>query len=206
LQGRPDILAGEVLTKPPSQKRSRGKREALVASASELFAQHGFEATGIEAIAARAGIAVGGFYQHFASKRQLLLVLMDTLLRDLEGLDFAPAGPGASSRETVETLVRTGLQVDWAHSGVYRAWREAVLTDARVAEADARVARWTRGRIAAALTVVAGLPGARRDVNVAVLAAVLDALFWRVAETPVEERPAVTETVVDLIVHAVLHD
>jgi len=206
LQGRPDILTGEVLAKPPSQKRSRGKRDALVAAALELFAQHGFEATGIEAIAARAGIAVGGFYQHFASKRQLLLVLMDMLLRDLEGLDFALAGPGASSREAVEALVRTGLQADWAHAGVYRAWREAVLTDATVAAADARVTRWTSGRIAAALSVVGTLPGARRDVNVAVLAAVLDALFWRVAETPVEERPAVTEVVVALIVHTVLQD
>ncbi len=195
-----------MLAKAPSQRRSRGKRNALVAAASELFAQHGFEATGIEAIAARAGIAVGGFYQHFASKRQLLFVLMDMLLRDLEGLDFAPAGPDAGSRETVEALVRTGLRVDWAHAGVYRAWREAVLTDATVAEADARVAAWTRGRIAAALTLIAGLPGARPGVDVPVLAAVLDSLFWRVAETPVEARQAVTEVVVDLIVHAVLAD
>jgi AcrR family transcriptional regulator len=205
LHGRPDILAGEVLSKPPSQQRSRGKRDALVAAALELFGQHGYEATGIEAIAARAGIAVGGFYQHFASKRQLLLVLMDMLLRDLEGLDFAPAGPIASSRETVEALVRTGLQADWAHAGVYRAWREAVLTDATVAAADVHVTRWTSGRIAAALTAIGNLPGAR-DVDVAALSAVLDALFWRVAETPVEERPAVTEVVVALIVHAVLHD
>jgi len=194
-----------VLAKAPSQKRSQDKRDALVAAALELFAQHGFEATGVEAIAARAGIAVGGFYQHFASKRQLLLVLMDMLLQDLEGLDFAPAGAGASSRETVEVLVRTGLQADWAHAGVYRAWREAVLTDATVAEADVRVTRWTSGRIAAALTAIGSLPGAR-DVDVAALSAVLDALFWRVAETPVNERAAVTEVVVDLIVHAVLHD
>jgi hypothetical protein len=81
-----------------------------------------------------------------------------------------------------------------------------VLTDATVAEADARVAAWTRGRIAAALTLIAGLPGARPGVDVPVLAAVLDSLFWRVAETPVEARQAVTEVVVDLIVHAVLAD
>jgi len=195
-----------VLAKAPSQKRSRDKRDALVAAASELFGQRGFEGTGIEAIAERAGIAVGGFYQHFASKRQLLLVLMDMLLRDLEGLEFAPAGPGAGSRATVEALVRGGLQADWAHAGVFRAWREAVLTDPAIAAADEQVTRWTSGRIAAALTAIGSLPGARRNVDVAALSTVLNAVFWRVAETPVEERPAVTEVVVDLIVHAVLQD
>src|SRR5690348_3536013 len=75
----PDLLAGQQLPPPPQQERSRRKRHALLQSALALFAQRGYEDTTIEDIARQAGVAVGGFYQHFASKRQILLVLMDSL-------------------------------------------------------------------------------------------------------------------------------
>src|SRR5438132_1312149 len=74
---RPDLLAGQHLPPPPQQERSRRKRDALLQSALALFAERGYEQTSIEDIAHQAGVAVGGFYQHFTSKRQILLVLMD---------------------------------------------------------------------------------------------------------------------------------
>src|SRR5437764_12820647 len=79
---RPDLLAGQHFPAPPQQERSRRKREALLQSALVLFAERGYEQTSIEDIAHQAGVAVGGFYQHFASKRQILLVLMDRLLQE----------------------------------------------------------------------------------------------------------------------------
>src|SRR4051794_39058177 len=82
---RPDLLAGEQFPPPPQQDRSRRKREALLNAALEMFAEHGYERASIEAIARRAGVAVGAFYQHFTSKRQILLVLMDRLLEEVEG-------------------------------------------------------------------------------------------------------------------------
>jgi AcrR family transcriptional regulator len=51
-------------------------------SALALFAERGYEETSIKEIACQAGVAVVGFYQHFASKRQILLVLMDRLLQE----------------------------------------------------------------------------------------------------------------------------
>src|SRR6266446_8338311 len=79
---RPDVLAGQQLPPAPQQERSRRKREALLISALALFAERGYEQTSIEDIAHHAGVAVGSFYQHFASKRQILLVLMDRLLQE----------------------------------------------------------------------------------------------------------------------------
>ncbi len=81
----------------PSQRRSRLKREALLRATLELFERNGYEATAIGAIARRAEIAVGGFYQYFRSKRQLLLVLMNELLQKLE--QARHAAPGRRSQE-----------------------------------------------------------------------------------------------------------
>ncbi len=200
------MLADEALPKPPIQDRSRRKREALLAAAMHLFAERGFEAAGIDAIAARAGVAVGGFYGHFGSKRQLLLVLVDRLIAEMDGLDFGLVLQVEDERKAVEGLVRSGLRADWAHAGVYRAWREAVLGDPTLDELNQRVEHWSRTRIELALTAIRRFPSARRDVDVEALANILNALFWRVAETPESERARVADALVDMIVRAVLHD
>src|SRR6266496_6831829 len=87
-RARPDVLAGQELPPAPQQERSRRKREALLEKALALFAERGYEQTSIEEIARAAEAAVGGFYQHFTSKRQILLVLMDRLLQDVSLLTW----------------------------------------------------------------------------------------------------------------------
>jgi AcrR family transcriptional regulator len=200
------VLADEELPKPPTQDRSRRKREALLAAAMHLFAERGYEATGIDAIAARAGVAVGGFYGHFGSKRQLLLVLVDRLIAEMDGLDFSLVLQAEDERKAVEGLVRSGLRADWAHAGVYRAWREAVLGDPALDELNRRIDDWSRTRIELALTAIGRFPRARRDLDIEALAAILNGLFWRVAETPESERARVADALVDMIVRAVLND
>ena len=44
---------------------------ALVDAARELFAQDGFAATSLDAVAARANVTKGAVYHHFDGKRQL---------------------------------------------------------------------------------------------------------------------------------------
>src|SRR5215471_5368697 len=90
LTRRPNLLAGEDLPPAPVQERSLEKRARLKAAALALFGERGYEGAAIEEIASRAGLAVGGFYQHFRSKRQLLLALMDELLEKLSRLDLRP--------------------------------------------------------------------------------------------------------------------
>ncbi len=73
-----------VNTKRPYRSRRREQqaletREAILASARSLFAERGFAATTIEAIAERAEVAVPTVYFVFRSKRGILSTLLDLL-------------------------------------------------------------------------------------------------------------------------------
>lgn len=52
-------------------ERTEATTAALVDAARELFASEGYEATSLDAVAARAEMTKGAVYHHFAGKRQL---------------------------------------------------------------------------------------------------------------------------------------
>ncbi|OKI44729.1 TetR/AcrR family transcriptional regulator [Micromonospora sp. CB01531] len=52
-------------------------REALLDAACEEFDARGYAATGVAAIATRAGAPKGSFYNHFASKEELALASLE---------------------------------------------------------------------------------------------------------------------------------
>jgi AcrR family transcriptional regulator len=52
-------------------ERTEATTAALVAAARELFARDGYDATSLDAVAARAGVTKGAVYHHFEGKRQL---------------------------------------------------------------------------------------------------------------------------------------
>ncbi len=52
-------------------ERTEATTAALVDAARELFARDGYEATSLDAVAARANMTKGAVYHHFAGKRQL---------------------------------------------------------------------------------------------------------------------------------------
>ena len=115
---RPNLLAGEDLPPAPPAAQPRqacpppGGRPRPVR-------RKGFEATSIHDIAARAQLAVGGFFQHFASKRQLLLALMDDLLEKLSRLELQPS-PSISVREGLRALLAHAFSHDLKYLGAYR--------------------------------------------------------------------------------------
>ena len=90
MSARPNLLAGEDLPPEPQQKRSVEKRARLKAAGLALFGENGYESTSVDEIAAAGETCGGTVYQHFRSKRQLLLALMDELLEKLSQLDFRP--------------------------------------------------------------------------------------------------------------------
>jgi AcrR family transcriptional regulator len=204
---RPNLLAGQQFPPPPQQERSRRKREALLRAALALFAEHGYERASVEAIARRAGVAVGAFYQHFTSKRQILLVLMDRLLEEVEGV-MAPAPgdvPGAM-RSLIRSTLRQGLTVDWAYRGAYRAWREAALIDEELRGLQLAVERWAASRLIMMLRALQMAPHARAVAHVEELGWALSLLFWRLAEEELPEPDALIETLTDMIYHALFED
>lgn len=66
---------------PSRNARRRARtRERLLAAARRLFATQGFERTTIRDIAARADIALGGFYNYFRTKEDVLAALLEEAL------------------------------------------------------------------------------------------------------------------------------
>jgi AcrR family transcriptional regulator len=207
--GPPRLLEGEDLPPEPRQRRSREKRVRLTAAGLELFGERGYETTSVEEIARRAGLAVGGFYLHFRSKRQLLLALMDELLRSLAALDLRPRG-GSGVRDGLRRLLAGALAADLRYLGAYRAWREAALADAELERLQEQIHAWTRRRVEVALERLESLPGARRGVDVPGLARVLDELFWgllaQARRLPAPELERWVEAATHLVYHAMFTD
>jgi AcrR family transcriptional regulator len=57
--------------------------EAIQAAAVRVFARHGFAASNMQAIAARAGLSVGSIYRHYATKHELFNELLDQAVTGL---------------------------------------------------------------------------------------------------------------------------
>jgi AcrR family transcriptional regulator len=55
----------------PSQRRGEQTRSAIVQAAHDLFIQQGYHGTSMRQISRKAKIALGGLYNHFASKAEV---------------------------------------------------------------------------------------------------------------------------------------
>lgn len=209
MMARPNLLAGEDLPPAPRQKRSREKQARLKAAGLALFGEQGYERTSIEDIARRAGLAVGTFYQHFLSKRQLLLTLMDELLESLSRLNLQPAGD-ADVQAGLRDLLHQSFSRDLHYLGACRAWEEAVLSDPDLARKQQRIRAWTGSRVTALFTLLQQLPGARAEVDVPGVARLVDTLFWSLLAQAVRmPKPELTgwiDSATHLIYHALFTD
>ena len=81
------------------------RRAELLATAAEVFAAQGYNATTVRRIADEAGMLAGSLYYHFDSKESMLDEILSTFLTELwEGYDAVLAA-GLGPRETIEALV-----------------------------------------------------------------------------------------------------
>ena len=211
MMARPRLLAGEDLPAAPQQRRSAAKRERLKAAGLALFGERGYEHTSIEDVARRARLAVGTVYQHFRSKRQLLLTLMDGLLELMSELKLEPSTGGAvhpgggDVRQVLRGLLERAFDRDLSYLGACRAWEEAVLSDPELAQHHAAIRAWTTRRVVVLFTALQQRPGARRDVDVAGLARVMDTFFWSVLAQAQRLSPSELKQSVDAATHLIYH-
>lgn len=73
--GRPtrmDRLKSRLAKTEPPPRRADMRRASLVEAAGVLFVENGVEATTVDEVAARAGVAKGTFYHYFDTKADLL--------------------------------------------------------------------------------------------------------------------------------------
>ncbi|HEY6972305.1 MAG TPA: helix-turn-helix domain-containing protein [Candidatus Angelobacter sp.] len=201
---RPNLLAGEDLPPAPVQKRSLEKRERLKAAALALFGEKGYERTSIEDVAEQAKLALGTFYQHFRSKRQLLLALMDELLEKLSHLELRPKG-AHGARAGLRELLSRAFSQDLRYLGAYRAWREAVLADPALARKQRQIHAWTASRVETLFTLLQQTPGARSNVDISALAKVMDSFFWGLLGQAAGMRKAELKQWIDAATHLIYH-
>ncbi|THA65671.1 TetR/AcrR family transcriptional regulator [Streptomyces sp. A0958] len=94
----------------PTKKKPQGtpspeRRAELLATAAEVFAAQGYNATTVRRIADAAGMLAGSLYYHFDSKESMVDEILSTFLNELwEGYD-AVLEAGLGPRETIEALV-----------------------------------------------------------------------------------------------------
>ena len=116
------IRAGEPLSPPGGrvQRRKARTRVALLDSARQLFAAHGPDATTIAQIADGADVAVGSFYNYFATKDDVLAALLqDTLaaqreqVRQLQAQVEDPAEAFSVAQRHFVQLARSDPEWAW---------------------------------------------------------------------------------------------
>ncbi|MDX2594821.1 MULTISPECIES: TetR/AcrR family transcriptional regulator [Streptomyces] len=91
--------------KKPTAAAAQARRSELLGTAAEVFAEQGYNATTVRAIADHAGMLAGSLYYHFDSKESMLEEILRTFLDELwDGYDTVLAS-GLGPRETLEALV-----------------------------------------------------------------------------------------------------
>lgn len=89
-----------------STGRARDATERLLDAAVDAFAEHGFEAATVSAIARRAGLTTGAIYARWPGKRDLIVDAVRYIIPQCMGL--SPVNAEASARET---LARVGADL-----------------------------------------------------------------------------------------------
>lgn len=117
------------------QKQEREER--IIEAAAALFAERGFEATSIEAIAEQAGLAVGTVYNYFTNKTALLMRVVlrgrpESLAQLAESMDELPDEPVEAIFRFLVKQTRGALRHD------KRLWRVVHSTTAWQPEAFGR--------------------------------------------------------------------
>lgn len=105
-------------TRRTQRERSDATTAELLSAARELFAQDGYAATSLDAIAAAAGVTKGALYHHFDSKRDVFRAVYEAeqrVLADIEskayhGEDDPWQGFYAACRAFLEASVDPGVQ------------------------------------------------------------------------------------------------
>lgn len=84
-------------------------RDAILASAIELFAQRGYGAVRVEDVAKAAGVSRTTFYNHFSEREEILATLFERLLGS-DPAAIEPTDDGSPALERVRATVQHAIR------------------------------------------------------------------------------------------------
>jgi len=114
--------------RPPGQSpQGAAARDRLYATAIQLIAARGYEATTLRDIATEAGVSVGLLYRYFPSKQAVVIALYDEL--SSEYARQAAAIPSGSWRDRFVFALNTSLDVLKPHQVALRALTPILVGD-----------------------------------------------------------------------------
>jgi TetR/AcrR family transcriptional regulator len=116
-----------------SRKNSPGQgSQTILAAARRLFAEHGFDAVSLNAIAERAGVSKANIFHHFGSKEALYLAVMRDVCSRTSELLHAFVTESGTFSERIHHFARAHLRHLIDNAGVSQLiLREIVAGDAR---------------------------------------------------------------------------
>src|SRR3954470_10807261 len=101
-------VADKAAARTPQRERGRARVAALTAAAAQVFAEKGYDAATMTAIAARAGASIGSLYQFFPTKELIAEALHARYSDDMSVMlaRLAPRVAGKPGAALADVLFR----------------------------------------------------------------------------------------------------
>lgn len=105
---------------PRRRLSAEERRHSILAAANQVFGERGYEHVRIDDVAAAAGISKALIYEHFASKEDLYIELMNSAATEMLGLLVAAASaPGMEGALRMENAATAGFQYVQEHAHAF---------------------------------------------------------------------------------------
>lgn len=170
---------------PEVPNRSRlprsARRTQLLAAARTVFVARGYHAAGMDEIAERAGVSKPVLYQHFPSKLDLYLALLDQHSAELlDAVRTALASTPVNKHRVAATIAAYFEFVDRADEPFRLVFESDLTNDPVVRERVDAVSHACAEAIAEVIAEDTGLPGAEAELLAVALAgmAQVSARYW----------------------------
>jgi AcrR family transcriptional regulator len=146
--------------RPRSARLPRvARRNQLLGAAQEVFAAHGYHAAAMDDIAERAGVSKPVLYQHFPSKLELYLALLDQHCEQLVSAVRGALASTTDNKQRVAATMAAYFEFVEHESGAFRLVFESDLTsDPAVRDRVRRANDDCAAAVSAVIAEDAGLP------------------------------------------------
>jgi AcrR family transcriptional regulator len=142
---------------PRRRLSAADRREAILAAALDAFSEQGFDGASLDDVAARDGVSKALIYEHFASKRELQMALLDRFVSDLLGSIVSAIAGAEPHEDRLKSGVEALIAFVEERPGAWRLLSRNV-SDPVVAETLERLREQTAETIAAIMIEDASEP------------------------------------------------